>query len=259
MVSRALLQLFGIADGGKEGLGRELAIQVIVSKVVDDVQTAEVLDLPRKYKIKGIVDSQESFVFFPLKNLREFAPIDRYEQMQVKVRRSEDLEIIKDWLFTAGFEVSSVSEIVDQANKIFRAIQFVLGLFGAFSLVVSSIGMFNTMTVTLLERTNEIGIMRALGASRRDIMRTFLSEALVIGFLGGLVGTVLGFLGGEFVNLGLNVLASRFGGNPIDLFVYPTRFILIIIGISAAIGFFAGVFPSRRAARMDPLAALRYK
>jgi putative ABC transport system permease protein len=115
------------------------------------------------------------------------------------------------------------------------------------------------MTVTLLERTSEIGIMRALGGSRKDIQRVFLAESVIIGCLGGVAGVCLGILGGTLFNSGLNVLAHRLGGPEIRLFYYPIRFLLAIIAISTTIGFLSGIFPARRAAQLDPLEALRYK
>ena len=83
-----------------------------------------------------------------------------------------------------GFIVSALSQTVAQANQIFSGVQAVLAGFGGIALVVSAIGMFNTMTVTLLERTNEIGVMRTIGASPRDIQILFLAEAVVVGFSG---------------------------------------------------------------------------
>jgi putative ABC transport system permease protein len=122
---------------------------------------------------------------------------------------------------------------------------FVLGLFGAVALIVSSIGMFNTMTVTLLERTNEIGIMRALGASKSNLRNLFLSESVVIGFLGGVVGTVIGIMLGQIFNFIINSLASKFGGAKTSLFVYPSAFLILIIALSVFIGFLSGIFPAR--------------
>jgi len=259
VVSEAVLKLFGFADAAS-ALGKAVTIQIYVTKDASDGAQVQVIDLPKKYLITAVVEGPEdSFVYLPLSDVSAAVPITAYEQAQVAVASSAALEPAKEEFINMGFQVSSLSETVDQANKIFNVIQIVLGVFGAFALLVSSIGMFNTMTVTLMERTNEIGVMRALGASRQAIMIMFLAESMIIGFLGGLVGVAIGIVGGVLFNFGINMLATRLGGASIVLFVFPTNFILVIIAISAVIGLLSGVFPSRRAAKLDPLEALRYK
>ena len=96
-----------------------------------------------------------------------------------------------------GFIVSALSDTISQANKIFRLVQIILGIFGVVGLIVAGIGLINTMSITLLERTSEIGILRALGASKNDIRKLFLMESTISGFLGGIVGTGFGFVLGE--------------------------------------------------------------
>ncbi len=128
-----------------------------------------------------------------------------------------------------GFTVLSLSDTIEEANKIFQAIQIILSLFGAVALIVSAIGMFNTMTIALLERTQEVGIMKSLGASNKDVWKLFLVEAIIIGFLGGVSGIVVGLAGGAGLNFGVNKLASSLGGSEVDLFYTPNEFIIIIV------------------------------
>jgi putative ABC transport system permease protein len=259
VVSEAVLRLFGYEDI-KEAVGDKAKIQIYVTKDSEEGTSFEVVDLASEYEIIGVVEgAQDSFVYLPLTDITASVPITAYEQAQISVVSSADLDAVKEQVLNMGFQVSSLSETVEQANKIFSIIQIILGVFGAFALLVSSIGMFNTMTVTLLERTNEIGVMRAVGASRKAIMLMFLAESVVIGFLGGVVGVAIGMVGGIVFNFGINILATRLGGSSIALFAFPMNFSLVIIGISTVIGFLSGVFPSKRAASLDPLEALRYK
>ncbi len=260
VVSETTLKMFGITDKNA-ALSKTIKLEVFVAtKNEDGTDAVTILDLPNSYTIKGVFESgQESTIFIPIAEISEKITIDHYDILQVTATSISTATKLKDTIINKGFRVSSISETIDQANKIFSIIQIILGVFGAFSLVVSSIGTFNTMTVTLLERTGEIGIMRALGGSRGDIQRVFLAESIIIGGLGGMTGVGLGILGGEVFNYGINLLATRFGGPSIQLFYYPLRFLLGIIAISTIIGFLAGVFPARRAAQLDPLEALRYK
>jgi putative ABC transport system permease protein len=259
IISEAVLQLFGFANA-ESAIGQKVKVQIYVTEEGTESSSVQVVDLPIEYEIVGVVAGpQDSFVYLPLTGIAANIQVASYEQAQVAVSDSSALEPAKDALLGMGFQVSSLSETVDQANKIFNIIQIILGVFGAFALLVSAIGMFNTMTVTLLERTNEIGVMRALGASREAIMLMFLTESLVIGFLGGVVGVGIGMTGGYLFNFGINILATRLGGQSVALFAYPLNFSLAIIGFSAIIGFLSGIFPARRAAKLDPLEALRYK
>jgi len=215
--------------------------------------------LPEEMTVVGILDDDSvPFLFVPASHLGE-VDIKEYAQIKVKVVASEKLEEVRSKILDIGFTVSALSDTIDQANKIFRIIQVVLALFGIVALGVSAIGMFNTMTIALLERTQEIGIFKALGSARHDISRLFLTESTLIGALGGIGGIILGVVGSQVFNLGLNFLAKALGGESITLFYTPAWFIITIAVFSAAVGFLTGIFPARRAARLNPLKALRYK
>jgi len=115
------------------------------------------------------------------------------------------------------------------------------------------------MTISLLERTNEIGIMRAIGASPSDVMWLFLGESLMIGFLGGLSGIILGVAVSQLFQMIINLLSRSLGGEALNLFSYPLWFMLFIIVLSTSVGLIGGFFPARRSAKLNPLDALRYK
>lgn len=248
VVSQAVLNLLSISD---EAIGKLLDLKVGGDKA------AVVLD--STYKITEIInDDLNSFVYLPLSAY----PADQllfYNNLKAQVKSTVFLEEARDQIIADGFVVSALSDTVRQANKVFKVMQIILGAFGIIALAVAAIGMFNTMTIALLERTNEIGIMRSIGASRRDIWLMFLIEALIIGFLGGLVGVIVGIGLGETTNLGLNLLANRLGGQSLDIFYYPMWFVITIIMFSTLVSFITGFYPARRAARLNPLEALRYK
>lgn len=206
--------------------------------------------------VEGGTNTGEVFI-----NKKDFPniPIEKYQFAKVKVRDTNALADVRVELINKGFAVSALSDTVSQANKIFGAIQITLGIFGVFALIVAGIGLVNTMTISLLERTNEIGIMRAIGAAPKDIRKIFLVESIVIGFLGGLLGIILGVVASELLNWGFNLLAKSFGGEATRLFAYPVWFVLFIVGLSTAVGFLGGIWPARRAGLMNPLEALRYK
>ena len=123
----------------------------------------------------------------------------------------------------------------------------------------SPLFLFSTMTVTLLERTAEIGVMRTIGASAQDIVILFVTEAFIVGLLGGIVGILIGGGIGEVFNGLLAIAASKFGGQAVSLFAFPFTFLLFITLFSGGVGFLTGLFPARRAAKINPLDAIRYK
>ena len=175
------------------------------------------------------------------------------------MKNEEQIESVRAELAAKGYLVAAVSDTVAQTRNVFRIIKVILLLFGMLALAVSAIGMFNTMTVSLLERMHEIAIMKALGASVGDIWSIFLAESVIIGFLGGVGGIVMGICSSELFNLFLNIVAVHFGGEKIDLFYSPIWFFVFIIVFSIVVGFATGFYPAKRAASINPLEALRYK
>lgn len=218
----------------------------------------EKIDTGKSFKIIGVIESEDNLVFINSNALGD-VQIDHYNQVKVKCNSSEDIPRVRDAILNLGFIVSALSDTVEQANQIFKIIQIILMLFGVVALVVSAIGMFNTMTVALLERTEEIGIMKAIGASNYAVSMMFIMESGIMGFLGGLAGVAIGVLGGKGFNTLINFVASRFGGEAVNLFYVPIWFVLLIVIFAALVGFFTGFVPARRASKIDPLEALRYK
>jgi putative ABC transport system permease protein len=216
--------------------------------------------LEKEYIVKGIIDNTASIlVYLTIDELSSHIQIKEYERAQVLVMDLPFLSGVQDKLIEKGFIVVALSKTVDQARKIFQGVQAVLAVFGGIALIVSAIGMFNTMTVTLLERTNEIGIMRTIGAAPKDVQTLFLMEAIVVGFLGGVVGILIGVIIGFGINFLMNSIAVRFGGAAMSLFSFPLGFLAFITGFSCIVGFITGIFPARRAASLNPLDAIRYK
>ena len=207
------------------------------------------------YVIAGVVEGEDAVFHAGTENLN--IPIDApYAKVKVKTKSSEMMGGVRDAISQRGFSVSSL-ETVTEVNKLFGVANIVLGLFGIITLAVSAIGMFNTMTVALLERTTEIGIMRSIGASRWDILSMFIIESTLMGFCGGVAGIILGVASGQIVNLAVNVAAKQMGGKELSLFAYPIWFLGFVLAFSIVIGFATGIGPAKRASALDPLEALR--
>jgi putative ABC transport system permease protein len=153
---------------------------------------------------------------------------------------------------TPDFTVRSQEDLLATATSISGFVTVFLGSVAGISLVVGGIGIMNIMLVSVTERTREIGIRKAIGAKRKDILGQFMIEAVVVSVAGGVLGIVLGAGGSRLLN------GIRFGGQAIQTVVAPDA-ILLAFTVSAAIGLFFGVYPAVKASRLNPIQALRYE
>ena len=153
---------------------------------------------------------------------------------------------------TDDFLVQSQQDTLEAASGIAQAQSFLLGSIAGISLVVGGIGIMNTMLVSVFERTREIGIRRAVGARRRDILVQFLVEAVVVCCLGGLIGAAMGS-GISYLVDGRHVIGQTIHAH------LTLDAVLLSVGVSAGIGIFFGFYPASRAARLRPIEALRYE
>ncbi len=258
VISEAALMLFNLKP--EESYNKIVHISIFLPDQGEENKVSrDAVNLDYNFKIKGIIkDKNSNYIYLPL-SIAQKLNIDNYSCLKVKVKDKDQLDSIRNFIIEKGFSVSALSDIIDQANKIFKVVQIVLALFGIVALIVSAIGMFNTMTIALLERTQEIGIMKALGATSVDIWNLFLGESIIIGFFGGVSGLIIGLVSGELFNYGVNLLAGALGGEKIDLFYTPLWFIILILVFSVVVGMITGIYPASRAAKINCLEALRYK
>lgn len=253
-ITKGVAQVFGVAP--ETLIGKTVSLTLFQGENTNRRGTS--YNLGEAYTIVGVAEGDENIVYIPIESIQN-VPITNYTKLKVKCRSTDVIEPVRLAIDNLGLTASSISETIDQANKVFSAVQLILMVFGMIALIVSAIGMFNTMTITLLERTEEIGIMKAIGASKKDISLMFVMESTLMGFLGALGGVILGFIGGFIINVAINAIATRFGGEAVSLFYSPLWFIMTVVGFGAFVGFMTGVFPARKASHIDALDALRYK
>ena len=181
-----------------------------------------------------------------------------YTSVTVKVQRAQDTQDIEAKIKTMGFGAFSLNDALQGAKRAFILIDILLSLIGSIALAVSSLGIMNTMVMSILERTREIGVMKAIGASDSDIRRIFLVEASAIGVLGGVFGVLLGWVVARGVNFAANIYIQRQGGDPGNLFTFPIWLIGSALAFSWLVSLLAGSYPANRAAKLNPIQALRH-
>jgi putative ABC transport system permease protein len=189
---------------------------------------------------------------------------DGYSQVIVKVDNVDHVLDVNDQITAMGFQAYTPQSFVKGINNFYLVLQVIFGGVGAIALLVAAIGIANTMAMAILERTREIGLMKAVGATNRDVLSIFLGEAAGIGFLGGLGGVLIGWLAGQGINvIALVYLAQQSasqGGIPPSVAVSTPAWLPIFALVFATlIGLVSGLYPALRAATLVPVQALKYE
>lgn len=187
-----------------------------------------------------------------------------YEQAKVKVSDMKYVEEVEEYIQSLGYQTYSMETTRKPLQQQARQQQVILGSLGAISLVVAAIGIANTMFMSILERTREIGIMKVVGCFVQDIRVAFLIEASAIGLMGGMAGIVLSF-GVSFL---MNRFGFSFGGNPYgyygdsaptDVSIIPWWLVIGALIFSTLIGLISGYFPANRAVKIEALEAIKHE
>lgn len=178
-----------------------------------------------------------------------------YDNVRVKVSSNDEVQQVVEGIRALGLETWSPTDMLEELNQVFLIIQLILGGIGSVALLVATIGIVNTMTMSILERNKEIGVMKVLGATIPNIKLMFLIESGVIGLLGGLAGLVSSYGVVAVVNL----VARNMIGDGLNsaLAVIPVWLALAAMAFSLVIGIIAGLYPAGKAAKISPLEAIR--
>ncbi|WP_350344636.1 FtsX-like permease family protein [Proteinivorax tanatarense] len=183
--------------------------------------------------------------------------LEGYEQVQVQVESLEVVDDVTENLEEQGFIVFSLKQVIGVLNAIFRVIQVILGAIGSTALLVAALGIVNTMFMSIYERVREVGIIKVVGASFGDIRAMFVIESATIGFVGGVLGIIFGWLFAKFVNFVVNIILASQGGESLVIADTPVGLLLFILCFTTIIGTISGLYPATKAMKMSPLDAIR--
>lgn len=181
-----------------------------------------------------------------------------YNQVNIKVNDMKNVQTVQKTIKDMGHEAYSLNDQLESMKKQAGMIQAVLGGIGAVSLVVAAIGITNTMVMSIYERTKEIGVMKVIGASLKDIKNLFLFESAIIGIVGGLIGVIFSYLLSFVVNKFSHIFGPMLGlWDATTISIIPIWLAFAALGFSAIIGILSGYFPARRAMNLSALEAIR--
>ena len=235
---------------------RTAAIGQIIK--VHGLQFTVIGTFKEKVESFGQTELARETILIPITVIRYFTPIERIDPMYVQVKSPQEVEavttVVRNILQArhrpgARYRVENLTAILNAAKNIALILTMVLILVSAIALVISGIGIMNIMLVTVTERTREIGLRLAVGASRREILMQFLTEAIMVSVTGGAIG----ILAGLAVPLSVRLFA-----NNIDIPISGMA-VAVAFGVSCMVGLIFGMLPANRASRLNPTEALRYE
>lgn len=192
-----------------------------------------------------------------------------FDQVIVRATSRETVVSVSQAVQDMGYGVGGDATFLDQLNSFFGTMRVMLGAVGGVALLVAAFGVANTMTMSILERTSEIGLMKAVGATDQNVLTIFLIEAGLVGLSGGAAGVLLSLLIQDLVNRALQNMPTDGSGVmflPLDpnqlqagggLLIIPLELVLFALVLATGVGLGAGLFPSLRAARLQPVIALK--
>lgn len=257
VVNLAFLKVFNISES--EALNKKFSATMILNEEYFDQDNYRAETEPTEFIIIGVIPDDKTPLFYlPFNDLRDLG-IKNYSQIKIIAKNQESLKGVRRQIETMGFKTNSVVDTVGRINSLFTTVKLILTLLGLVALGVAALGMFNTLTVSLMEKTREVGLMKAIGMKSNEVKRLFLAESIVMGLSGGIFGLVLSILLGYLLSFLLSMLAISKGLGYIQVIYIPWELGLGTVLLSFVIGVITGMYPSIRATRISALNALRYE
>jgi len=246
--------------GYNEIIEKEILLSFVTTNIRESTEEEYETD-PVKYKIVGVIkEDTVPLIYLPIVNVKSLG-IDEYSQARVVMSFQEESEVetIRKSIESLGLDTRSVLDTISQVDDLFQAIRVSLVVVGSIALIIAILGVINTLTVSLLERTREVGLMKALGMQSYEIRSLLISESMIIGYTGGIVGIIFGSFLGILLSIIVSVIMLSNGGEFVWVTNIPLSIIVALLFVSLVVSFITGLYPSKRAIEMSPMDALRYE
>jgi len=257
IVNVSMLQLLGLSPNDAEGKTFNSTF-IYDSKLFNKnnyIVESEKVD----YKIVGVVsDSRNPTFYVPISDVM-VEDLVNYSALKVVIDSKDMSYKIRKEFENMGFQTKSVVDTVDGISGIFSYLRIGLLVIGLIALGVASLGMFNTLTVSLMEKTREVGLLKTMGMKTGEIKHLFLAESMIMSMAGGVTGLVIGFLLGQLISLAISTLSLSQGAGYLNITYIPYALVLAIVIASFVVGVITGWYPAKRATGISALNALRYE
>ena len=207
----------------------------------------------------GIIANQKSAFAYVADVAAKFAGAKNYSVLKVKAEDKSDIDALRKKVENLGLKTTYVGDTLQEMNRFFSYFRLILGGFALIGVVIALLGMFNTLTVSLMERIKEISLLKILGSKEKIIFWMFALESLIFGLLGFALGIILFLLSKAVVLSLFSTLASRLGNKSVNIFETPAVLVITIFLVTLLLAFLAGLFPARRALKVNPLDIQRFE
>jgi len=256
VVNTAYLNLLDVSPA--EALGQNIEFAFTIPRELSQTEKERTVE-NQEYIVVGVVqDDSAPKAYTNYQNLVNIGA-SNYSQLKVEVTSKNQVGQARKQIEGMGLRTQYVGDTVLQIEQVFLIFKIILAGFGIVALIVALLGMFNTLTISLLERIKEVALLKMLGIKRKDIKKIFITEATLFGIVGGLVGLSIGVILSQVANIILNYYATKSGGESVSVFYYSWEYLLIIFVLSFLVSFMTGFYPARKATKIDPLEVLRYE
>lgn len=239
--------------------GRPVKLQIDIDKTIAPNQSEDTVSLPNtEYKVTGIIKKAGAPVaYVPIEYFRQNG-VSMLSQARVRLSSPDKMKEVRQNIEEMGFQTASIQDSIDEVNRIFSVIQKILVVFGFITLIVTVFSTFNTISLTLIEETPQIGFLRIMGMHWQEVGYMFIAQSVALTTLGAMMGIIGGILFGEFLN-GITKTSSTDNSitSAVYIFQIPLMQIIIMLMLSIALGWLIGLMPAKRAVKIGPLEALK--
>ena len=231
IISRAALNLIGIQ---KIEDGQEVDLGILTKGFAGDTEKVE-----DRFQVLTVIENIDTpIVLVPIDYLQQNG-VDRYTLVKVLMKNTNDIDEYRILLERDGYKTRSAYDTVSEINNYFEVVRLGLAIFGVIAMSIAVLGMFNTLTVSLMEKFDEIGIMKALGAGENTILNLFIAESILISLGGAMAGIVTGILASTMLQEFIGLLGKiRKVDTMADLFYFPLDFIIVLVTILLVVGLY---------------------
>lgn len=257
VVTEPFLDAIGMT--AESALNKEFNISyTVVGDLIPGLEDKKINTINVSYTIVGVIKDSVPYIYIPLTDLKTLG-IQNYSEAKVVAKSEKNVPSIRELIEASGYETQSVQDTLQRIETLFASLRVALLFLGILALSVAALGVFNTLTVSLLERTHEVGLLKSLGMKSSEVKEMFLAESLILGFFGGVAGVLVGFMLGKVLDLLLSTFSISSGIGAITVTYIPPTLLIFVLVLSFFIGVITGMYPSHRATKISALDALRYE